>query len=621
MIVYRDPSKHPRLSAEEHEYIRAGGATPEGSAPSGEVAMLGYLLRNRKVWGLTIGFAGYGHSFYLFLTWLPNYLVETMHMSILKSAGFAAIPWGCATVADLVVGGRPIDHLIARGYDETPARKTVLVLGMLLGLAVFGATFTTSPVWAVAWISIALSGLAAAAPVGWSIPSLIAPRGGTGAIGGIMNFFNNLMGVVAPVTTGYIVGATHSFTGAFLIAGVVLIVGIIAYVILLGRLAPIADPPAIGVVASAPVRGRRPTIARAHCLLSPRGLAQRLCAIMRKHLPAMKVDMVEPRTHPGIWGIDRRPTMTPRVKEILSGYGADNVGTLNNLARLLNHGRLAGTGKLVILPVDQGFEHGPARSFVPNPPAYNPLYHFELAIEAGCNAYAAPLGLLEAGARDFTGEIPLILKANDNDVLLEEKDPNQALTASVQDALRLGCCAIGFTIYPGSAHQLKMYGQLRAYAEEAKRNGLAVVTWSYPRGSGLSKDGESAIDVVGYAVQIAAQLGVHIIKVKLPTAHIEQDAARKVYEERRIAIATPAERVRHVVDCAFAGRRIVIFSGGAAVFDDDKLLDEIRSIHAGGGFGSIIGRNSFQRPKDEALRMPGAVMNIYAMAPDQDRTH
>lgn len=304
--------------------------------------------------------------------------------------------------------------------------------------------------------------------------------------------------------------------------------------------------------------------------------------------------------------------MTPRVREMLGWYGGDNVGTLTNLARLLNHGRLAGTGKLVILPVDQGFEHGPARSFAPNPPAYNPYYHFELAIEAGCNAYAAPLGFLDAGARDFAGEIPLILKTNDTDVLREDKDPNQALTASVQDALRLGCCAVGFTIYPGSAHQLEMYGQLRAYAEEAKRNGLAVVVWSYPRGSGLSKTGESAIDVVGYGVQIAAQLGAHIIKVKLPTAHIEQDAARTVYEKRNIPITTAAERVRHVVDCAFAGRRIVIFSGGAAVFDDDNLLDEIRSIHAGGGSGSIIGRNSFQRPKDQALRMLGAVMDIYA---------
>jgi len=243
LIVYRDPSRHPRLSSAERDYIRAGGATPEGPAESGEVAMLGYLLRNRKVWGLTIGFAAYGYSFYLFLTWLPNYLVQSMHMSILKSAGFTAIPWICATVAGLGVGGWLIDHLIARGYDETPVRKTVLVVGMLLGLAVFGATVTTNPVWAIVWISVALSGLAAASPVGWSIPSLIAPRGGTGTIGGIMNFLNNMMGVVAPVATGYIVGATGSFVGAFLAAGIVLAIGIVAYVFILGRLEPIADPP------------------------------------------------------------------------------------------------------------------------------------------------------------------------------------------------------------------------------------------------------------------------------------------------------------------------------------------------------------------------------------------
>jgi class I fructose-bisphosphate aldolase len=304
------------------------------------------------------------------------------------------------------------------------------------------------------------------------------------------------------------------------------------------------------------------------------------------------------------------------VKEILSWYGADNVGTLTNLAKLLNHGRLAGTGKLVILPVDQGFEHGPARSFARNPPAYDPRYHFELAIEAGCNAYAAPLGFLEAGARDYVGEIPLILKINDADSLLAEKDPNQALTASVNDALRLGCSAIGFTIYPGSAHQLQMYQQLRACAEAAKAAGLAVVVWAYPRGSGLSTQGETAIDVIAYAVQIAAQLGAHIIKAKLPTAHIEQDAARKVYIDQNIPIATQAERVRHVVECAFAGRRIVIFSGGAADFDDKALLDEIRAIHAGGGFGSILGRNSFQRPKAEALKMLAAVMDIYGATPN-----
>jgi class I fructose-bisphosphate aldolase len=307
--------------------------------------------------------------------------------------------------------------------------------------------------------------------------------------------------------------------------------------------------------------------------------------------------------------------MTPRVKEILGWYGAGNVGTLSNLARILNHGRLAGTGKLVILPVDQGFEHGPARSFALNPPAYDPRYHFQLAIDAGCNAYAAPLGFLEAGARDFAGDLPLILKVNDDDMLLAEPEPNQALTASVGDALRLGCAAIGFTIYPGSAHQLEMYGQLRAYAEEAKRNGLAVVVWAYPRGSGLSKAGETAIDVIGYAAQIAAQLGADIIKVKLPTDHIEQAEARKIYEDQHIPIATQADRVRHVLECAFAGRRIVIFSGGAATFDDAVLLDEIRAIHAGGGFGSILGRNSFQRSKPEALKMLRAVMDIYLSPP------
>jgi class I fructose-bisphosphate aldolase len=303
--------------------------------------------------------------------------------------------------------------------------------------------------------------------------------------------------------------------------------------------------------------------------------------------------------------------MTPRVQEILSWYGAENPGVLTNLARLLNHGRLGGTGKLVILPVDQGFEHGPARSFAPNPPAYDPRYHFELAIAAGCNAYAAPLGFIEAGAREFAGEIPLILKTNDADVLRDDKDPVQALTGSVADALRLGCSAVGFTIYPGSAHETQMYGQLRDCAEEAKAHGLAVVVWSYPRGSSLSKAGETAIDVVGYGAQIAAQLGAHIIKVKLPTDHIEQDAARKVYEDEKIPIATGAERVRHVVDCAFAGRRILIFSGGAAVADDDAFLDEIRSIHDGGGFGSIIGRNSFQRTREHALSLLARVMDIY----------
>ena len=304
---------------------------------------------------------------------------------------------------------------------------------------------------------------------------------------------------------------------------------------------------------------------------------------------------------------------TERTKEILGWYGSESPGTLTNLARLLEHGALAGTGKLVILPVDQGFEHGPGRSFAMNPAGYDPRYHFELAIEAGCNAYAAPLGFLEAGARDFAGQLPLILKLNSHDVLLEERDPAQALTASVRDAVRLGCVAIGFTIYPGSEHRLAMYGQLRELAEEAKAHGLAVVVWSYPRGSGLTKEGETAIDVTAYAAHIAAQLGAHVIKVKLPSGHLEQAAARKVYEQEGVPVGTLAERVRHVVQAAFDGRRIVIFSGGAAD-RDEAVFEQVRAIRDGGGFGSIIGRNSFQRRKPEALRFLKTIMDIYSGA-------
>ena len=303
--------------------------------------------------------------------------------------------------------------------------------------------------------------------------------------------------------------------------------------------------------------------------------------------------------------------MNDRIREILSWYGSDNAGTRTNLARLLSHGKLAGTGKLVILPVDQGFEHGPARSFAPNPPGYNPLYHFELAVDAGCNAYAAPLGFLEAGASHLAGRVPLILKLNNHDALHEDKDPLPAVTGSVRDALRLGCSAVGFTIYPGSVHCTMMYQQLREIAEEAKTCGLAVVVWSYPRGSGLSKEGETAIDVVAYGAQIAAQLGAHIIKVKLPTAHLEQAAAKKVYEAEQIPIKTLPERVSHVVQSAFAGRRIVIFSGGAKS-EDKTFFEEARAIRDGGGFGSIIGRNSFQRPKAEAIKFLRTVMGIYA---------
>ncbi|HVK61842.1 MAG TPA: class I fructose-bisphosphate aldolase [Bdellovibrionales bacterium] len=303
--------------------------------------------------------------------------------------------------------------------------------------------------------------------------------------------------------------------------------------------------------------------------------------------------------------------MTPRVREILSWYGSDNPGTLANLARLMNHGRLAGTGKLVILPVDQGFEHGPARSFAKNPAGYDPAYHFNLAIESGCNAYAAPLGFIEAGAREFAGEIPLILKINNSDTLYNPKAPISALTSHVDDALRLGCAGIGFTIYPGSSDRKQMYEEIAHATAEAKKAGLAVIIWSYPRGEQLSKAGETAIDVIAYGAQIACQLGAHIVKVKPPSSHIEQDAARKVYESENIKVDKMSDRIKHVVDSCFAGRRIVIFSGGETK-TTNELLEEIKGMAQGGAFGSIMGRNAFQRPKAEAIELLHRVQDLFA---------
>lgn len=303
--------------------------------------------------------------------------------------------------------------------------------------------------------------------------------------------------------------------------------------------------------------------------------------------------------------------MSDKTKEILSWYAGENPGVLTNMYRLLNHGRLAGTGKIIILPVDQGFEHGPARSFAPNPAGYDPHYHFQLAIDAGLNGYAAPLGFLEAGAAEFAGQVPLILKLNNHDSLHSEKDPMGAQTATVDDALRLGCIGVGYTIYPGTIDRRFLYEQVREVIAEAKSAGLLAVLWSYPRGAELSKEGETGIDVVAYAAQIAAQLGAHIIKVKLPSAHVEQAAAKAVYEKYNIPVSTQAERVRHVVQSAFNGRRVVIFSGGAKKDDDNAIYDAARDIRDGGGFGSIIGRNTFQRERSDAMEMLDKMIGIY----------
>ena len=298
--------------------------------------------------------------------------------------------------------------------------------------------------------------------------------------------------------------------------------------------------------------------------------------------------------------------MTPTVKAILDKYESDSPATKANLARILMHGRLGGTGKLIILPVDQGFEHGPARSFAVNPPAYDPHYHYQLAIDAGLSAYAAPLGMLEAGAETFAGQVPTILKCNSSNSWATSVD--QAVTAGVDDALRLGCAAIGFTIYPGSDHVFEQMEEIRELSAQAKSVGIATVIWSYPRGGKLSKDGELALDVGAYAAHMAALLGAHIIKVKLPTDHIEQADAKKAYEGGDWS--TQAKRVAHVVQCSFAGRRIVVFSGGAAK-GADAVYQDARDIRDGGGNGSIIGRNTFQRERGEALAMLDKLVRIY----------
>ena len=299
-------------------------------------------------------------------------------------------------------------------------------------------------------------------------------------------------------------------------------------------------------------------------------------------------------------------TMTSTVKAILANYESDNAGVKGNLARILLQGRLGGTGKLIILPVDQGFEHGPARSFAPNPAAYDPHYHYQIAIDAGLSAYAAPLGMLEAGADTFAGQIPTILKVNSSNSWAGSA--NQALTGGVDDALRLGCAAIGFTIYPGSDDCFDMMEEIREMRAEAASVGIATVIWSYPRGGSLPKSGELALDVGAYAAHMAALLGAHIIKVKLPSDHIEQADAKKAYEG--FDSTTQAGRVEHVVKSCFNGRRIVVFSGGAAK-GADAVFQDARDIRDGGGNGSIIGRNTFQRSREDAMAMLDKLVAIY----------
>ena len=302
---------------------------------------------------------------------------------------------------------------------------------------------------------------------------------------------------------------------------------------------------------------------------------------------------------------------TQRVRKILSYYETETPGVKANIARFLMEGKLRGTGKMIILPVDQGFEHGPARSFASNPAAYDPAYHPQLALDAGLSGYAAPLGMLECVADTFAGQLPLVLKMNSANSLSRFKEgADQAVTASVDDALRLGCSAIGFTIYPGSDAAYDQFEELRDLTLEAKSAGLATIVWSYPRGGSMTSDGETAVDIVAYGAHMACMLGANIVKVKLPTDFIELKEAKKVYEEEKIDVSTLSKRVEHVVKSCFDGRRIVIFSGGGKK-GLQGLYDDAQAIQDGGGNGSIIGRNVFQRPREEALEVLGKMIEIF----------
>jgi len=239
---YRNPSEDQSLSVAERDFILQGGAQPEDRGRAAKGAPLKYLLRQRKVWGLVLGFASYNYTFYLLLTWLPSYLSSAHHIDLLHSVLYTSVPWLFATFTDIVMGGWLVDKLIQHGRDPSFVRQAILVGGTTLGLGMLGAAYAHSIVMDLLWISLAIGGLSAASPVGWSIPSLIAPRESVGTLGGILNFGNQLSAIAAPIATGYVVQATHSFFLAFGAAAAFLLVGVVAYIFLLGRIETIPEP-------------------------------------------------------------------------------------------------------------------------------------------------------------------------------------------------------------------------------------------------------------------------------------------------------------------------------------------------------------------------------------------
>ncbi len=297
------------------------------------------------------------------------------------------------------------------------------------------------------------------------------------------------------------------------------------------------------------------------------------------------------------------------VSKILSFYSYESPGIRARLYKILNHGQLAGTGKMIISAVDQGFEHGADRSFAMNTASYNPEYHYNFAIKNGLNALAGSVGFLETASGQYPGLIPLILKINSSNALMpKDSAPNQAITASVDDALRLGCDAIGLTIYPGSSQFLNMITDLAEIIKEAKSRGLLVIIWSYIRGEEI-KDC-MAVDLIAYGAQMACQLGAHIVKVKIPNATVEKPEPKKYYQDFNIPFVTISDRIKIVVNSCFAGQRMVIFSGGETK-TNNEMYEDVKGILAGGGNGSIVGRNIFQRKEEDASKLVQNMIRFY----------
>lgn len=316
--------------------------------------------------------------------------------------------------------------------------------------------------------------------------------------------------------------------------------------------------------------------------------------------------------------------ITKQVKKVLDNYEGELPSVKLNLARLFMHGRLAGTGHIMLLAVDQGFEHGPT-TFLKNTLGFDPHYHFSLAKEAGLSGYTAPLSWLRAGVDSYLGAVPMILKMNHSNRLLPKTmDPDQAVIGSVEDAVEMGCVGVGFTLYPGSDSYLEQLEELKEISSCARSFGLFTVVWAYPRGSGLEAAASSeplygekqasscnpqlALDTIAYSAHMACLAGAHIVKVNIPNDFIAREDSKESY--KNVKSEKAEQRVEHIMEASFNSRRAVIFSGGATK-TDSKVLDDVLAVKTGGGTGSIIGRNIFQREKNEAIRLIELIARIY----------